>query len=238
MGTVRWLGVAFFAVLLWIAAGITGARMGGPEVAIRSASAGEVSVVTPAWIPLFPADLLMPPIGGRRTAFLPLRTSPSASAPSAGRIRVTFDPDQGIHTTWLPVEGGSELPLWPDVHDPDYGYGPWHHQTMLEARGSWVLLPADPFPAPVWVDFSAFPRPHEPVEVDEGMIVTSPRGDVVVLEVVAEGLRVRAEQPADLWCEGGHPPPLEAAEPFLLQGGDLRDPNGHLRIRPKYTRGC
>lgn len=235
---IRWLGVALFAVLLWIAAGLTGARLGGPEIGPRSASAGEVPALAPAWIALFPPDLLRPPLDGRRTAFLPLRTSPVPGAPSAGRIRVVFEPGDGIHTTWLPPEGGTELPLWPDVHDPDYGYGPWHHQTVLEVRGSWALLPADPFPAPVWVDFSALPGRPLPTPVDVGMILVSPVGDVVVLEVLPEGLLVRTEQPADQWCEGGHPPPLEAAEPFLLGGEELRDADGHLRVRPKYTRGC
>lgn len=234
---IRWLGVALFAVLLWVAAGLTGARMGGPEVGPRSASAGEVPVVAPAWVPLFTPDLLRPPVDGRRTAFLPLRTSPSTGAPSAGRIRVVFEPDEGIHTTWLPPEGGAELPLWPDVHDSG-GDDPWHHQTVLEVRGSWALLPADPFPAPVWVDFSALPGPPLPASVEEGMILVSPRGDVVVLEVLGDGLRVRAEQPADRWCDGGHPPPLEPADPFVLRGGELRDDHGHLRVRPKYTRGC
>ena len=235
---IRWLGVAFFAVLLWIAAGLTGARMGGPEMGPRSASAGEVPVVAPAWIPLFPPDILRPPLDGRRTAFLPLRTSPSSGAPSAGRIRVVFEPEQGIHTTWLPPEGGVELPLWPDLHDPDYSSGPWHHQTLLEVRGRWALLPADPFPAPVWVDFSALPGPPLPTTVEQGMILVSPRGDVRVLEVLAEGLRVRLEQPADRWCQGGHPPPLEPEEPFLLQGPELRNENGRLRVRPKYSGDC
>jgi hypothetical protein len=59
-----------------------------------------------------------------------------------------------------------------------------------------------------------------------------------VLEVVDGSVRVRPEQPADMWCDEGDPPPLEPFKETILTPADLYDQKGHLTIRPKYLRGC
>lgn len=233
---VRWTVVALVAAVMWGIVGWVGAHMGGPDLSLRTAAAGEVpGPLVPSWLRLVPSA----PAGeGNWSVELSLREAPHPGAPSAGVLRATFDPTAGFTTEWIPPgRGGAAVPFTPDLHDPDWGYGPWHHQTVLEARPPWYLLPADPFPAPVWVEGSALGMdPLLPIE--PGMILDSPQGSVVVEEVSAVELRVRPEQPGDLWCSDGEAPPLRPAEPWSLAGRELRDANRHLRVRIRYTRGC
>jgi hypothetical protein len=237
----RWLAGLGLTVVLWFVAGWVGARMGGVDVSIRPVRAGEVAPVPAptAWVGLYPPDFFVPPVTGRRVSVLPLHTGPTVAAPSAGRIRVTLDPEGGLRSAWLPPEEGDPVPFSPDLHDPDWESGPWHHQSVLAVQGRWFLLPAGPFPTPVWVDLSGFVSPPAVVEISPGMILRSPEGDVTVLRVQGEGVEVRPEQPADQWCDAGHAPAVSgAADPFLLRGGQLREPGGRLRVTVKYTRGC
>ena len=53
-----------------------------------------------------------------------------------------------------------------------------------------------------------------------------------------DALLLRAEQPADFWCEEGDPPPPVPAEPVRLTRKELSDPGGRLRFRLKYLKGC
>lgn len=233
----RWTGVAFAATMLWLLAGWAGARMGGAEVGLRASPAVEQDrPVGPAWLGLFSYTLL-----GEQpdSVDLSLGQAPHPDAPSLGVLRVLFHPESGLQAHWLPPGGGgAPVPLEPDLFDPDWGYGPWFHQTLLEDRNPWFLLPADPFPAPVWLDASPLGEEPPVLPVEPGMILESSRGSVVVLEVQPGALRVRPEQEADMWCDLPPDPPLLPWEAFLLQGRALHDANRHLRIRVKYTRGC
>jgi hypothetical protein len=195
----RWMGVGGVALLLWLAAGWGGARMEGAESLLRIASAGEVAPARgPAWLGLFTSDLLF---DRPESVDLSLRQAPLADAPSAGVLRVSFHPESGLRTDWLPP-----------------------HRAGGAVR--------------LWLDASALGREPAILRVEPGMILVSPRGDVVVLEVRSSALRVRLEQPADMWCDLPPRPPLDSWESFLLQGRSLQDANGHLRVRIKYTRGC
>jgi len=239
----RWLTGVGLTVVLWGAAGWAGARMTGTDLTVRSASAGEIApnAAPNAWVGLYPPDFFVPPLTGRRVVLLPLHSGPTANAPSAGRLRVTLDPEQGLRSTWLPPDDAPAVRFVPDLHDPDWESGPWHHQSFLASQGRWFLLPADPFPNPVWVDLSAFPGAPAVVGIEPGMILRSPEGDVTVLRVSESSVEVRPEAPADLWCDAGHAPAPareESAAPFLLSGGQLREPGGRLRVTVKYTRGC
>jgi hypothetical protein len=135
-----------------------------------------------------------------------------------------------------PPSGGAPLEFETDLAMQDWGYGPYYHQTYLERRGSWFLLPRDPFPEPTW--FNAADLGDAPHVLRLPEMVNTPRGTLVVLKVRPDGIRARAEQPPDMWCEGGEPPPLKPWVELRIPRRELYDRRGHLRISPAYLRGC
>jgi hypothetical protein len=80
--------------------------------------------------------------------------------------------------------------------------------------------------------------------VDAGDIIETRRGDMVVPGIENRVLRVRPEQPADLWCEGGEPPAQtpwkEIRIPFAelfdaaRSSADRRQIQTRLLRRPNY----
>lgn len=167
-----------------------------------------------------------------------LFAQPAANAPLVGHLVIVATPGQGLKAG---VRGRRELePAYfePDLFDADWGYGPYFHQTVLQKRGPWVQLPARPLPVPVW--FNTEDMPGGPVfhEVASGDIYRLGEKSWTVLEVKPDGLLVRPEQPADMWCEEGRPPALAPAATTVLKGKELFDAYGHLNLKVKYTRGC
>lgn len=169
---------------------------------------------------------------------VPLRSLPHESSRPGGALIIVAAPGKGLAVFYAGVGGGAATRFTPDLFDPDWGYGPYFHLTIVERRGDWIRLPADPFPPDTWFnsrDLSARPAV---LWLEPGSIVTSPRGDLHVLEVDGMTVRARLEQPADMWCEAGDPPPVRPAPEIRLRRGDLYTATGHLRLGIKYTRGC
>jgi hypothetical protein len=169
---------------------------------------------------------------------IPLRSAPARSAPLIGSILVMAVPGRGLRSFYVTRSGGVGVPFTPDLHDDDWGYGPYFHVTFLERRGNWFRLPPDPFPSAVWVDVTEWSTDLPVREIGDGDIVTSPFGDLYVLGLEADSLRARPEQEADLWCRSGDPPPLRPFKELRIPFKDLRDAHGHLLVHVKYTRGC
>ena len=167
---------------------------------------------------------------------LPVHVDPDPAARHVGEIVMLALPGKGLKV--FVAAGGQASQFTPDLYDADWGYGPWFHQTVLERRGGWFRL-ALPSIGRGWVDL----RPQGGVEdrlqrLDAGDIVTIPDGDMVFLGAQGDRLRFRAEQEADMWCEEGEPPALAPSQELSIPLDRLRDGDGRLRIRYKYTRGC
>lgn len=176
------------------------------------------------------ADRLEP-----RVVVVTARQSPHFGAPLVGHLVIVALPGRGLRT--YAVAGRSSVAFTPDLHDTDWGYGPWWHQTVIEARGTWVRLPV-PSLGPVWLDTRDWTTRSSIHSLSPGDIVSTPKGDMMVLSVEDARVRVRPEQPADLWCDGGDPPPLEPANAVDISLADLVDSEGRLRLTVKYMRGC
>jgi hypothetical protein len=167
----------------------------------------------------------------------PVMREPDPGAERLGTVIVSAVPGSGLTAHYVPAGETRAQPFPPDLYDRDWGYGPYFHQPFLKREDGWFLLPEDPFPGPVWVQIGRAEEPR--VErLYAGEIIRTAVGDMVVLEVTDGSVRVRPEQPADMWCEEGDPSPLEPFEETLLTSADLYDHRGHLTIRPKYLRGC
>lgn len=169
-----------------------------------------------------------------------LFSRPSIAAPSAGAVLLLAAPasGEGLRAFFVSEEGGQAAPLVPDLFDPDYGYGPYFHETFLERRGNWFLLPEGPFKKGTWLngdDLGAEVQ-VQPLEIET--IVTSPQGDLFVLGMEPGFLRARPEQPSDMWCRVGPAPPLQPFKELRIPFGQLYSSTGHLLLHKKYTRGC
>ena len=167
---------------------------------------------------------------------VPLHAAPNASAPSRGSLLLIAAPGKGLRFFYVPVSGGAPREFQPDLTLHDWGYGPYFHQTYLEQRGTWFLLPQDPLPAGTWLN--ARDLDEEPHVLSLSGIVDSPRGRVVILAIDGDLVRARAEQPADMWCEDGNPPALKPSTELRISKRDLYSRTGHLLVSPSYMKGC
>jgi hypothetical protein len=169
---------------------------------------------------------------------LPVRRSRSIAAPSLGQIVLVAVPGKAL-TAHISIADGPEAVRWAtDLYDPDWGYGPYLHQTFLAREGNWFFVPADPFDEPVWILLGSGREDPEVMDVRRGDILDFENSGWVVIEASGEVLTVRREQDSDMWCEPGDPPPLTPAPTRTLSRSDVSDARGHLLIRPKYLRGC
>ena len=98
-------------------------------------------------------------------------------------------------------------------------------------------MPPDPWDGPVWMDRAGDAVPSI-LEVQAGDILELSGRGMFVVSATADALELRPEQPADMWCREGEPPPLVPAEPTVHSRAELVDARGHLTIRPKYMKGC
>jgi len=173
-----------------------------------------------------------------KTLVVRLFKGPSDNAPSAGALRIVAMPGAGLRAFFVRAEGGTPMEFKPDLFDNDWGYGPYFHETYLERRGTWFQLPKGPFPSGTWFDASSFGTEPEVKLLEAGEIVSSPSRDLFVVGIEPGVLRARLEQPADMWCGDGDPPPLKRFKELRIPYTRLYSATGHLLIHVKYTRGC
>lgn len=167
-----------------------------------------------------------------------LREHPRETAASQGDLVIRAAPGQRLRAYYRPAPGGPEREFVPDLFDPDWGYGPYFHQTFLERRGAWFLLPAAPLSRPAWAGIG---EPHVRLlrELHETRdVIITPHGDLVVTGLDRRALRARPEQKADQWCESGNPPPLKPWTEIRIPVEKLYNDAGHLLVDIKHKRGC
>ncbi len=169
-----------------------------------------------------------------RPFVVPLRTAPADSAASAGSLLLLATPGKGLRCFYVPTTGGAPREFTPDLYLQDWGYGPYFHETYLDRRGNWFLLPEEPFPAGTWIDADS----SEPRLLAVGEIVNGPGGSLFILGIEPDIIRARPEQRADMWCESEPAPALSPWTEIRIPRRDLYSPSGHLLVAPKYLKGC
>lgn len=168
-----------------------------------------------------------------------LHAGPDAGSAMVGEIIVIVVPGRALSAFYRPA-GSSAAPAFftPDLFLQDWGYGVYFHQTIAEQRADWFKLRAGPWPTPVWL--------HVPDGTGSEHVIGVQAGDIIEMEgagwyVVSSGrnhLGLRPEQPRDMWCAEGDPPPIADVEPIRFPRTELLDADGHLQFRPKYMKGC
>lgn len=182
---------------------------------------------------------------GPKLTVIPVRSEPSRAARRVGEVVIVALPGGGLKA--FASAGPIAVQFTPDLFDSDWGYGPpWFHQSILGRRGSWFQIPV-PSIGQGWINPEEWAARDSLLPegagvstqtLERGDIVTTPRGDMFVLGVENRVLRVRREQKSDLWCEGGDRPPIEPSQEIRIPFDQLLDPQGHILIQYKYTRGC
>lgn len=169
----------------------------------------------------------------------PLYAAPDESSPHLGDLLVQTAPGRGFTVQFRAAGSDTAVSFVPDVFLQDWGYGPpYFHQTIVGQQGAWFQLPPDPWEGPVWIRRGSETSRPSIVSVQPQDIVEIEGQGMFVVAVEPDALLLRAEQPADLWCREGDPPPLVENEPTRYARSDLVDARGHLIIRPKYMKGC
>jgi hypothetical protein len=169
-----------------------------------------------------------------------LFSGPRITAGSAGSVLLVATPalDVGLRAFFVSNEGGAATSFVPDLFDPDWGYGPYFHETFLERRGTWFLLPEGPFKKGTWFNAADLGPDLEVKRLDAGDIITGPQGDLYVLAIEPGFLRARPEQDTDMWCDSNPAPPLRPFMESRIPLRQLYSATGHLLLHVKYTRGC
>jgi hypothetical protein len=166
-----------------------------------------------------------------------LYEGPDTESLVVGELLVVVVPGRGLSAFYRSTESTvAPVIFTPDLFLQDWGYGPYFHQTIAERRGDWFKLPGGPWPGPVWI--------HEPG--DTAPVLSVHAGDIIdfkgigwyVVSSAKDSLVLRPEQPGDMWCHDGDPPPVEGVQPKRFSRADLLDAGGHLVIRSKYLKGC
>ena len=184
---------------------------------------------------------------------LELYDKPDNTSNKIGALIVTATPGKGLRYEFIPAGGKDSVPFVPDLFDSDWGYGPHSAHTVLKRVGDWVLLPADPFPGPVWVNLMAgFGRAHyvcnirgvenrpyvyDPLKI--GTVYELDGHGVVITEIREDGLLLRDEISSDMPC-GDEEAAGNIVEPKaeLFPWAKLYNGSGHFKLLLRYTRGC
>jgi hypothetical protein len=175
---------------------------------------------------------------GSKVSVHELYRQPDESSERIGELIVVAVPGRGLSAHFRPARARHSIPFTPDLFLQDWGYGPYFHQTLSEQRGNWFQLPPDPWEGHVWLRRELERGMSPVIAVRSGDIIELGGSGWYVVAAEPDALLLRAEQPGDLWCEEGDPPPLTPAEPTRSSRAELVDPRGHLMFRLKYLKGC
>jgi hypothetical protein len=168
----------------------------------------------------------------------PLYMEPDSSSRRIGDLIVVAVPGRGLGSYFRVVGSRQTTPFTPDLFLQDWGYGPYFHQTVSAQSGNWFKLPRGPWEDEVWVHRESESEHSSVILIQPGAIVEMSGSSWYVIAAEPDALLVRAEQPADLWCEEGDPPAVTPSDPIHFSRAELLDSDGHLALRLKYLKGC
>jgi len=187
------------------------------------------------WAGLYPDfDPIFPQAG---KWIVSLNKEPRTNSPKVGELVIEFVNGRGFTFTYV-SQKAEKISFKPDLYESDWGYGPYYHQTILSLQNEWVLLPKIPFENKVWANLKEPLGGFDIKTIEQGMIYKLDNRSIYIIKTDKNSVTVRDEQEADMWCEGGNPPPIEKYKPETILFEDLYDVNKHLKLKVKYTRGC
>lgn len=174
---------------------------------------------------------------------IPLYEKPDPGSKELGSLVLTAAPGKGLSYRYE-ASPAKNVQFVPDLFDADWGYGPYADHTILRREGDWVLLPARPFPGPVWVNLKTAwgesPDVYEPVEI--GAVYTWHGRTIVIRQLLEEGLLASDAAASDGPCSAEEetelPRTVPASKPFKIPWASLYDREGHWILDKAFLRGC
>lgn len=151
-----------------------------------------------------------------------------------GQLEITYTPGRGISASFL--AGQNAQTFKPTFFDPDGGYGPWFHGTLLDEAGSWKKI-ALPLIQGGWVNLPYANIVDIKTEFAKSVYIYKEKS-IKVLRLEPTQIVYRNEQDADMWCKAGQRPALKPHKEEFLPVTMLYDGNCNLQLKPAYTRGC
>lgn len=161
--------------------------------------------------------------------------SPSNNSRKIGTITIVATPGKGLGASFMESTGSEAAIFEPDLFDIDWGYGPYFHQTVIEEREGWALIPQNPLPAPGWI--SVVSDGSDFLQVEPG-IYTLDGESLFVTKVNDSSIEAREEVPSDMACTEEVTSVVQIPPTKLFSQDQLFDGDGHLKLRLKYMRGC
>jgi hypothetical protein len=171
-----------------------------------------------------------------RTWTIDVREKPATTSVKIGTIAIASAPGTGLTAVFH--SSTASIAFTPDLFDADWGYGPYFHQTFRDNRNDWFLLPRNPLPKPGWINISQLTKTPDKKNISKTEVYNLTGNGVVLTSIQNEKIKLRAEQPADMWCGEGKPPKLKPAQVQEIPFSDLVTRDGHLKLKIKYMRGC
>ncbi len=162
---------------------------------------------------------------------MPIYDHPSGKV--IANLEVRYKPGDGI-TAALVTQDGKSYPFTPPIYDNDWGYGPYFHATLLDQNESWkkIVLPSI---QSGWVEL---PDVQILNLTESGSVYSLNNHHIMILRSDKTSITVRDEQPADMDCGEGNPPPLATFNEQVIPLSGVYDDQCNLLIKPAYTRGC
>lgn len=194
------------------------------------------------WVGMFPSDLKF-----RKTEqswIVPVYDSPTEHADELGRIEIRFESNNGFGPGLTAkynshIEGENLVNIEPHLYDPDWGYGPFFHLTVLDQEKSRFKVRLSKSAEAVWADFGAtFGKRNIAFRLLEwdGFYTYDGKG-IVVEHINLDSVVVRKEQDVDMWC-GDESLEYAPYTTWIIDDSDWIDEYGRSRFDIRYTRGC
>jgi hypothetical protein len=137
-----------------------------------------------------------------------LRAEPDETSGVVGELIIVAVPGRGLSSHFRSSGSAGSVVFLPDLFLQDWGYGPYFHHTLSQKQGNWFQLPPDPWGEAVWIHLGQDSLDSSVISVTAGDIIDLNGAGMYVVSAAANSLTLRAEQPGDLWCEVGDPPPI------------------------------
>ncbi len=195
-----------------------------------------------------------------------LYSRPSKASSRIGQINFRITPGKDVTLNFQSPDGKFEA-FTVDEASMNLAYEAYLYQSIVQKKGSWVQLPANPFPQAVWMDINA-PRgeglglkhatrnvairdalkPHIIYILKKDLKVSNknektPRvfpkdTSIILLQVTKQIIKFRQEISSDIPCSSKLRPSQEKPSTFSTDAKSFLDVDGHLILKKKYPLGC
>ena len=198
------------------------------------------------WVGLYPSsfhnDLFDDSISDIRSWEIDLYQQSDRTSKHVGTIQIEFSraPTQGFKAFFQKTASTSPLfMISPHLYDPDWGYGPYFHLTILDRADGLVKVQFSDDIGAVWGDFQKTFGSKNIVfhYLDRGGIFSYSGDSIVIERLNNDSLIVRKEQPADMACGSDHLQ-FTPYKTYLIHKKDWITPAGRSMFNEIYTRGC